>query len=135
VIPRYVGNARHEWQIGETTDDTERTLAVARAILQDRDVRHTTVGREMLSCRKSVHSGVASLWEFHQANDPAGSPTSTTAAGQPFVSRPSACSIPRSRRMRFFAGRGRRRSPRTAVRWRWQLRRQLQRPCPPQSMV
>jgi len=71
VIPRYVGNVRHEWQIGETTDDTERTLAVARAILQDRDVRHTTVGREMLLCQKSVHPGVVSLWEFHQANDPA----------------------------------------------------------------
>jgi ADP-ribosylglycohydrolase len=71
VIPRYAGNVRHEWLIGETTDDTERTLAVARAILQDRDVRHTTVGREMLPCRKSVHEGVASLWEFHQANDPA----------------------------------------------------------------
>jgi ADP-ribosylglycohydrolase len=71
VIPRYAGNVRHEWQIGETTDDTERTLAVARAILHDRDVRHTTVGREMLACQKSVHPGVASLWEFHQANDPA----------------------------------------------------------------
>ena len=71
VIPRYAGNVRHEWLIGETTDDTERTLAVARAILQDRDVRHTTVGREMLPCRKSVHEGVVSLWEFHQANDPA----------------------------------------------------------------
>jgi ADP-ribosylglycohydrolase len=71
VIPRYVGNVRHEWLIGETTDDTERTLAVARAVIQDRDVRHTTVGREMLSCQKSVHPGVASLWEFHQANDPA----------------------------------------------------------------
>jgi ADP-ribosylglycohydrolase len=71
VIPRYAGNVRHQWLIGETTDDTERTLAVARAILEDRDVRHTTVGREMLPCRKSVHEGVASLWEFHQANDPA----------------------------------------------------------------
>ena len=25
----------------------------------------------MLPCRKSVHEGVASLWDFHQANDPA----------------------------------------------------------------
>ncbi|MBI1872915.1 MAG: ADP-ribosylglycohydrolase family protein [Acidobacteria bacterium] len=70
VIPRYVGNTRHEWRIGETTDDTERTIAVARAILQDGDVRHVTVGRELLKCKKSVHPGVQSLWEFHQAGDP-----------------------------------------------------------------
>ena len=57
------------WRIGETTDDTERTIAVARAILQDGDVRHASVGRELLSCTKSVHPGVKSLWEFHQAGD------------------------------------------------------------------
>ncbi len=33
-MPRYVGNTKHEWRIGETTDDTERTIAVARAILK-----------------------------------------------------------------------------------------------------
>jgi ADP-ribosylglycohydrolase len=71
VIPRYVGNRRHEWRIGETTDDTEGTIAVARAILQDGDVRHVSVGRELLRCRKSVHPGVQSLWEFHQGGDPA----------------------------------------------------------------
>src|SRR5262245_37924457 len=71
IIPRYAGNSKREWRIGETTDDTERTMAVARAILQDRDVRHASVGREMLACTKSVHPGVASLWEFHQAGDPA----------------------------------------------------------------
>ena len=70
-IPRYAGNAKHQWRIGETTDDTERTVAVARAILQDGDVRHASVGREMLTCIKSVHPGVQSLWEFHQAGDPA----------------------------------------------------------------
>jgi len=70
-IPRYVGNRKREWRIGETTDDTERTIAVARAILQDGDVRHGTVGREMLTCTKCVHPGLASLWEFHQAGDPA----------------------------------------------------------------
>jgi ADP-ribosylglycohydrolase len=71
VIPRYVGNKKREWRIGETTDDTEGTIAVARAILQDGDVRHASVGRELLTCRKSVHPGVRSLWEFHQAADPA----------------------------------------------------------------
>jgi ADP-ribosylglycohydrolase len=69
-IPRYSGNRRHEWLVGETTDDTERTLAVARAIVSDGTVRHTAVGRELLTCRKSVHPGVKSLWEFHEAADP-----------------------------------------------------------------
>jgi ADP-ribosylglycohydrolase len=71
TIPRYAGNAKREWRIGETTDDTERTVAVARAILEDGDVRHVTVGRELLKCKKCVHPGVKSLWEFHQAGDPA----------------------------------------------------------------
>ena len=71
LIPRYVGNARREWRIGETTDDTEGTIAVARAVLRDGDVRHASVGCELLKCKKSVHPGVKSLWEFHQAGDPA----------------------------------------------------------------
>jgi ADP-ribosylglycohydrolase len=70
VIPRYVGNTKHEWRIGETTDDTERTVAVARAILTDHDISHVSVGREMLRCKKSIHPGLKSLWEFHQAADP-----------------------------------------------------------------
>jgi ADP-ribosylglycohydrolase len=70
-IPRYVGNSKREWRIGETTDDTERTIAVARAVLQDGAVRHASVGRELLQCRKCVHPGLQSLWEFHQAGDPA----------------------------------------------------------------
>ena len=72
VIPRYVGNRKREWRIGETTADTERTIAVARAIIADQGrIDHTSIGREMLQCRKSVHPGVKSLWEFHQAGDPA----------------------------------------------------------------
>ena len=71
VIPRYAGNRKHEWRVGETTDDTEATMAVARAILRDGAARHESVGRELLTCRKCVHPGVASLWEFHQAGDPA----------------------------------------------------------------
>src|SRR5688572_15821383 len=70
VIPRYAGNAKHEWRIGETTDDTERTVAVARAIITDRNVSHASVGREMLRCKKCIHPGIKSLWEFHQAADP-----------------------------------------------------------------
>jgi len=71
VIPRYAGNRKREWRIGETTDDTERTLAVARAILAEGRVSHERVGREMLGCTKCVHPGVRSLWEFHRAADPA----------------------------------------------------------------
>src|SRR5262245_58783990 len=53
VIPRYVGNRKHAWTIGETTDDTEGTVAVARAILQDGAPHHVTIGRHLLECRKS----------------------------------------------------------------------------------
>lgn len=68
VIPRYKGK-RYEWKIGETTDDTEQTLAVARAILRDGEARHSDVGRELLSCKKSLHPGV-SMWAFVEAGDP-----------------------------------------------------------------
>jgi ADP-ribosylglycohydrolase len=70
VIPRYLGNSKHEWRIGETTDDTERTIAVARAITVERNVSHVSIGREMLRCIKCIHPGLKSLWEFHQAADP-----------------------------------------------------------------
>jgi len=70
VIPRYSGNLRHEWRIGETTDDTEQTIAVARALLSTQGASHTAVGRELLKCRKSVHPGVKSMWTFHQLGDP-----------------------------------------------------------------
>ena len=81
VIPRYVGNSKHEWRIGETTDDTEMTLAVARAILIDRNVSHTSIGRELLRCTKCVHPGLKSLWEFHQAADPARMATNHDGCG------------------------------------------------------
>ena len=68
VIPRYVG-ARYEWRIGETTDDSEQSLAVARALLRDRRATHASIGRELLHCRKSLHPGV-SLWTFVQRGDP-----------------------------------------------------------------
>ena len=71
IIPRYAGNSKRQWRIGETTDDTERTLAVARAIIAGRDVSHVSIGGELLGCTKCVHPGLKSLWEFHQAADPA----------------------------------------------------------------
>ena len=81
VIPRYVGNSKREWRIGETTDDTERTLAVARAIIAERTVSHASVGRELLRCTKCVHPGIRSLWEFHQAADPARTATAHDGCG------------------------------------------------------
>jgi len=69
VIPRYAGNSRYEWRIGETTDDTEQTISVARALLSAPELSHTVVGRELLKCRKSIHPGV-SMWAFHQSGDP-----------------------------------------------------------------
>ncbi len=69
VIPRYARNRKHQWLFGETTDDTERTIAVARAVLRDGEVRHASVGHELLTCKKSVHPSVKSLWEFHEAGD------------------------------------------------------------------
>jgi ADP-ribosylglycohydrolase len=68
VIPRYAGK-RYEWRIGETTDDTEQTLAVARALLRDRRATHQAIGQELLHCKKSLHPGV-SLWTFVQLGDP-----------------------------------------------------------------
>ena len=71
IMPRYRGNRKREWRFGETTDDTERTLAVASAIVRERVITHTSVGRELLKCRKCVHPGIGSLWEFHESGDPA----------------------------------------------------------------
>jgi ADP-ribosylglycohydrolase len=68
VIPRYAGK-RYEWRIGETTDDTEQTLAVTRALLREGRVSHKAIGRELLQCKKSLHPGV-SLWAFVQSGDP-----------------------------------------------------------------
>jgi len=70
IIPRYAGNRKHEWRIGETTDDTEQTIAVAKAILSRHGVFHTAIGTELLKCRKSLHPGVMSTWTFHQIGDP-----------------------------------------------------------------
>lgn len=70
IIPRYRGNRKHEWLIGETTDDTEQTLAVARVLLSTREASHTEFGRQLLGCSKSLHPGVKSLWMLHQSGDP-----------------------------------------------------------------
>jgi len=69
IIPRYLGK-RYQWRIGETTDDTEQTIAVARAILREGDAGHEAIGKDLLQCKKSVHPGV-SMWSFLQLGDPA----------------------------------------------------------------
>jgi ADP-ribosylglycohydrolase len=81
IISRYSGNRKREWRVGETTDDTERTIAVATAIIADSAVSHLSIGREMLRCVKCVHPGVRSLWEFHQAGDPARTATEHDGCG------------------------------------------------------
>src|SRR5436305_7937549 len=57
IIPRYIGS-RYEWRIGETTDDTEQSLAVARALLRAGEASHQAIGRELLECKNSVHPGL-----------------------------------------------------------------------------
>jgi ADP-ribosylglycohydrolase len=68
VIPRYSGK-RYEWKVGETTDDTEQTIAVGKALLRA-EADHKRIGEELLRCRKSVHPGVR-IWEFQQVGEPA----------------------------------------------------------------
>jgi hypothetical protein len=62
VIPHYAGK-RYQWRIGETTDDTEQTIAVASAVLRNGRASHAEIGKELLRCKKSVHPGV-SIWTF-----------------------------------------------------------------------
>ncbi len=81
VIPRYRRNRKHEWRIGETTDDTEQTIAAARALLNVQDVSHTAFGRELLKCRKSLHPGVKSFWTFHECGDPSRTATNGDGCG------------------------------------------------------
>jgi ADP-ribosylglycohydrolase len=68
VIPRYIGK-RYEWRIGETTDDTEQSVAIARILIAEGRVSHSSVGRTLMECRKSNHPDV-SLGRFQQRGDP-----------------------------------------------------------------
>ena len=68
VITRYVGK-RYEWRVGETTDDTEQTIAVARTLLEDGAISHSRIGQALMKCRKSNHPDV-SLGRFQQRGDP-----------------------------------------------------------------
>jgi len=68
VIPRYIDGS-YKWRIGETTDDTEQTMAVAKAIIKEGRVSHSAVGQELLLCKKSNHPPLA-IWRFQQHHDP-----------------------------------------------------------------
>jgi len=68
VIPRYAGK-RYEWRIGETTDDTEQSIAIAETLMRDRLLSHSNVGRALMKCRKSNQSGT-SLGRFQQRGEP-----------------------------------------------------------------
>jgi ADP-ribosylglycohydrolase len=85
VIPRYLGR-RYQWRIGETTDDTEQTIAVARAILREGDASHEAIGKELLLCKKSVHPGV-SMWSFCNSATQPVSPQRAMGAERPCVPR------------------------------------------------
>ena len=95
VIPRYAANSKRQWRIGETTDDTERTLAVARAIVTEQEVSHLIIGREMLGCVKCVHPGVTSLWNSTRPPTRRALRSGMTAAERPYASLRSAFSTPR----------------------------------------
>jgi len=68
VIPRYA-DTRYEWKIAEITDDTEQTIAVAKALLRP-EAGHAVIGTELMRCTRSVHPGVR-VWDFQQSGDPA----------------------------------------------------------------
>jgi ADP-ribosylglycohydrolase len=102
VIPRYAGK-RYEWRIGETTDDTEQTLAVARALLRDHRATHQAIGRELLQCKKSLHPGV-SLWTFVQLGDPSRIASDGDGCGAAMRAAPVGVLYPSSRQDELIRG-------------------------------
>lgn len=79
VIPRYQGK-RYEWRVGETTDDTEQTIAIARAFLSDQPFTHGVVGRELMTCKKSNRPTLL-IGRFQQKNDPDSTATDGDGCG------------------------------------------------------
>jgi ADP-ribosylglycohydrolase len=102
VIPRYLGK-RYQWRIGETTDDTEQTIAVARAILREGDASHEAIGKELLQCKKSVHPGV-SMWSFLQLGDPAHIASESDGCGAAMRAAPVGVIFPPTRLDRLIRG-------------------------------
>lgn len=53
-IPRFA-HRTYKWRTGEWTDDTEQTVAVARAVIAAGTVDHRAIATELMTCVKSVH--------------------------------------------------------------------------------
>lgn len=68
VMPRYEGK-HYDWKFGETTDDTEQSIAVARVMAQGKPVTHTAVGKQLMLCKKSNRPKLL-LGKFQQIGDP-----------------------------------------------------------------
>ncbi|MCJ7841982.1 ADP-ribosylglycohydrolase family protein [Lederbergia sp. NSJ-179] len=68
VMPRYEGR-HYLWRFGETTDDTEQTTSIARVIANDGKITHTSVGQELMLCKKSNRPTLL-LGKFQQIGDP-----------------------------------------------------------------
>lgn len=67
IMPRYQ-NRHYDWRFGETTDDTEQSIAVAKAIVEEGMVRHTKVGEKLMACKKS-NRPTLQLGKFQQLGD------------------------------------------------------------------
>jgi ADP-ribosylglycohydrolase len=67
IMPRYK-NRHYHWRFGETTDDTEQSIAVAKAIIEEGEVKHTKVGEKLMRCKKS-NRPTLQLGKFQQFGD------------------------------------------------------------------
>lgn len=67
IMPRYE-NRHYDWKFGETTDDTEQTIAVAKAIIEEGKVTHSKIGEKLMLCKKS-NRPTLSLGRFQQLGD------------------------------------------------------------------
>lgn len=68
VMPRYK-NRHYEYRFGETTDDSEQTTVMAKVLAREGKITHTSVGHELLSCKKS-NQPILQLGKFQQIGDP-----------------------------------------------------------------
>lgn len=69
IMPRYAGK-HYFWKFGETTDDSEQTLSIARVIAKDGEITHSSVGKELMLCQKSNRPTLL-LGQFQQIGNPA----------------------------------------------------------------
>ncbi|MFD3157565.1 ADP-ribosylglycohydrolase family protein [Haloimpatiens sp. FM7330] len=67
IMPRYK-NRHYDWKFGETTDDTEQTIAVAKAIIEEGKVSHSKIGEKLMLCKKS-NRPTLHLGKFQQFGD------------------------------------------------------------------